>query len=71
MAAYRIVKPAPRLGHPRARGYHLADDELAPGDHFVIGITENVPDHRWRESYTTILRTVNECGRLPINPRAF
>lgn len=42
--------------------------ESAPGDRFVIGITENVPEHRWRESYATILRTVNECGRLPIDP---
>ena len=41
--------------------------EAAPGDRFVIGITETVPENRWRESFTTILRTVNEFGRLPIS----
>ena len=40
--------------------------EAAPGDRFIIGITENVPDDRWRESFCTILKTVNEFGRLPI-----
>jgi hypothetical protein len=40
--------------------------EAAPGDRFIIGITENVPDNRWRESFYTILKTVNEFGRLPI-----
>lgn len=41
--------------------------EAAPGDRFVIGITENVPENRWRESFYTILKTVNEFGKLPIN----
>lgn len=40
--------------------------EAAPGDRFIIGITENVPENRWRESFYTILKTVNEFGRLPI-----
>jgi uroporphyrinogen-III decarboxylase len=40
--------------------------EAAPGDRFIIGITENVPDSRWRESFHTILKTVNKFGRLPI-----
>jgi hypothetical protein len=40
--------------------------ESAPGDRFIIGITENVPEHRWRESFRTILRTINERGALPI-----
>ena len=40
--------------------------EAAPGDRFIIGITENVPDHRWRESFSAILKTVNKYGRLPI-----
>ncbi len=39
--------------------------ESAPGDRFIIGITENVPENRWRESFAAILRTVNEFGRLP------
>ncbi|MEW6749419.1 MAG: hypothetical protein AB1505_00390 [Candidatus Latescibacterota bacterium] len=44
--------------------------EAAPGDRFVVGITETVPEDRWPESFTTILRTLNECGRLPVDPSA-
>ena len=40
--------------------------EAAPGDRFIVGITENVPESCWRESFTTILRTCNEHGRLPL-----
>ncbi len=40
--------------------------EAAPGDRFVIGITENVPENRWRESFRTILDTLNHEGRLPL-----
>ena len=40
--------------------------EAAPGDKFIVGITENVPDNRWRESFYTILKTINKFGRLPI-----
>jgi hypothetical protein len=40
--------------------------DAVPGDRFIIGITENVPEERWRESYSIILRTCNTCGRLPI-----
>ncbi|MEK7395391.1 MAG: uroporphyrinogen decarboxylase family protein [Candidatus Poribacteria bacterium] len=40
--------------------------ESAPGDRFIIGITENVPENRWRESFYTILKTVNKYGDLPI-----
>ena len=41
--------------------------DAAPGDRFIIGITENVPEERWRESYSIILRTCNTYGRLPIS----
>ncbi|MFH1566694.1 MAG: hypothetical protein ABIL09_01750 [Gemmatimonadota bacterium] len=41
-------------------------EEVAPGDRFIVGITETVPENRWRESFSTILRTLNEYGRLPI-----
>jgi len=27
---------------------------------FIIGITEDVPDHRWQESFLTIMRTIDE-----------
>ena len=40
--------------------------EAAPGDRFIVGITENVPDNRWPESFYTILKTINKFGRLPI-----
>ncbi len=40
--------------------------ESAPGDRFIIGITENVPDNRWRESFNTIMDTISEYGKLPI-----
>jgi hypothetical protein len=40
--------------------------EAAPGNRFLIGITEDVPAHRWKESLTTILRVIREAGRLPI-----
>ncbi len=42
--------------------------EAAPGDRFIVGITENVPEDRWRLSFAVILQTLNECGRLPIRP---
>ena len=41
--------------------------QAAPGDHFIVGITENVPETRWRESFRTILDTLNEHGALPID----
>jgi hypothetical protein len=41
--------------------------ESAPGDRLIIGITENVPDHRWRESFWTILKTIDRFGRLPLS----
>ncbi|MGI6209430.1 MAG: uroporphyrinogen decarboxylase family protein [Anaerolineae bacterium] len=40
--------------------------EAAPGDRFLIGITEDVPEDRWQENFAAILRVVNSEGRLPI-----
>jgi len=40
--------------------------ESAPGDRLIIGITEDIPPHRWQGSLTTISRTINEHGVLPI-----
>jgi len=40
--------------------------DAAPGDHFIVGITENVPENRWRESFRTILDTCKTFGRTPI-----
>lgn len=44
--------------------------EAAPGDRFIVGITENVPDNRWRESFYTILKTINKYGKLPIKEQS-
>jgi hypothetical protein len=40
--------------------------QSAPGDRLIIGITENVPENRWRESFRAIMDTLDECGRLPV-----
>jgi hypothetical protein len=40
--------------------------EAAPGDRFLLGITERVPPDRWRESLSTILRVINKKGTLPL-----
>jgi len=40
--------------------------EAAPGDRFMVGITERMPPERWRESLSTILRVVQERGELPL-----
>ncbi|NPV08005.1 MAG: hypothetical protein HPY83_08590 [Anaerolineae bacterium] len=40
--------------------------QAAPGDRFLIGITEDVPEDRWQGNFAAILRVVNREGRLPI-----
>jgi len=40
--------------------------EAAPGNRFIIGITEDLPPGRWRENYAAILRVCNSEGRTPI-----
>ena len=40
--------------------------EAAPGDRFLIGITEDVPEDAWRTSYSVISRTILQHGTLPI-----
>ena len=37
-----------------------------PGDHFLISITENVPDEVRKESFATIAQTLLENGSLPL-----
>lgn len=41
--------------------------DAAPGDRFIIGITETVPENRWRENFSTILKVCNTFGGLPIS----
>ena len=43
--------------------------EAAPGDRFIVGITENVPDNRWPESFYTILKTIDKFGKLPMREK--
>ena len=45
--------------------------DCAPGDRFIVGITENVPENRWRESFRTILDTCKQFGTTPIDPTGF
>lgn len=40
--------------------------EAAPGDGFVVGITENVPIHLVGETFTTIAETLNQFGACPL-----
>ena len=40
--------------------------EAAPGDRFLISITEDVPEDRWQESFLAITRTIDQYGQLPI-----
>ena len=40
--------------------------QAAPGDRFIIGITEDIPEDRWQENMLAISRVISEEGRLPI-----
>ena len=40
--------------------------EAAPGGRFLISITEDIPEHIWRSSLSTIARAIHEFGNLPI-----
>jgi hypothetical protein len=40
--------------------------EAAPGDRFLVGITEDVSGDRWRDNFAAILRVLRSEGRLPI-----
>jgi hypothetical protein len=40
--------------------------EAVPGDKFLIGITEDVPEDRWQESFLVISKTIEKYGKLPL-----
>ena len=40
--------------------------QAAPGNGFLVGVTENIPGERWMESMAAIGRAVNAYGRCPI-----
>jgi len=40
--------------------------EAAPGDRFIMGVTEDVHDDAWPRTFPAIARIINEEGRLPL-----
>jgi hypothetical protein len=40
--------------------------EAGDGRGFLMGITEDVPEERWRGNFLAISRVLNEEGRLPL-----
>ena len=40
--------------------------EAAPGDRFIIGITEDIPADRWQQNMLAISRAIDAVGSLPI-----
>jgi hypothetical protein len=38
----------------------------SPGNNFLLGITEDVPQERWRTSLNIILDVIEKHGRLPL-----
>ena len=40
--------------------------ETAPGDRFLMGVTEDIPEGVRRSSLSVILQTISEHGTLPI-----
>jgi len=41
-------------------------EQAKPGDRLIVGITEDVPEDRWRASFTMISQVLSTRGRLPI-----
>jgi uroporphyrinogen-III decarboxylase len=56
------AEPVERIREETLRILH----EAAPGDRFLIGITEDIPENAWRASLSVISHTVLEHGALPI-----
>lgn len=40
--------------------------EAAPGDRFLLGVTEEVPEDCWQEGFAAIQKVINREGLLPI-----
>lgn len=40
--------------------------EVVPGDRFLVGVTENIPDFAQATTLTTITETLNEFGKCPL-----
>ena len=46
-------------------------DDVAPGNRFLLGITEDVPDAVWQNSLPAISNVLKKWGGLPIAPKIF
>jgi len=44
--------------------------DCAPGDRLLVGITEDVPEHRWRGNFQAISRVLDTDGRRPLRSAA-
>ena len=42
-------------------------DAVMPGDHFLLGITENIPARSWRKSLNIILDVIEKHGKLTLD----
>ena len=40
--------------------------QAAPGNRFIIGITEDIPQHLWQQNMLAVSRVIEESGKLPI-----
>jgi len=40
-------------------------EDAAPGTGFVVGVTENIPDHVWQRSLPVVLKTLRDYGPMP------
>ena len=40
--------------------------QAAPGDRFIVGITEDIPADRWQQNMLAVSRVIGEEGRLPV-----
>jgi uroporphyrinogen-III decarboxylase len=43
-------------------------EEAAPGDRFIVSITEDIPQEYLKTSLKLLVETIHEYGRLPIKP---
>jgi hypothetical protein len=41
--------------------------EAAPGEGFIFGISEDVPDNAWPETFPAIARVISDVGQLPLS----
>jgi hypothetical protein len=42
--------------------------EASPGDRFIVGITEDVPEERWAENFTAIMAAIEWAAMRDAEP---